>query len=279
MAWIELHQTLPSHRKIKKLKRLLKIKTPQAVGHLAMLWLWAVDNAPDGDLSQVDAEDIAEACEWPKDAEDFVAALKEAGLIDDDRRLHDWDEYAGRLVDQRENKKKKDRDRQRRYRAKKAEAAHADKSVTHDDVTRDRGVSHTDVTLLPDSTVPDSTRQYQTPRTTDVRGEGCHGPSRPSSVGEVEEYAREIGSQADPRKWWDHFQELEWKIDGEALTDWKAVFRSTHKWNRWQPDRGKGVPKAQDFQPSAERIETNARWLDEFLDEEGGGPIGEEGKT
>ena len=37
MAWIELHQNLPAHRKVKKLKRLLKIKTPQAVGHLAML--------------------------------------------------------------------------------------------------------------------------------------------------------------------------------------------------------------------------------------------------
>ena len=58
MAWIELHQNLPAHRKVKKLKRLLKIKTPQAVGHLAMLWLWAVDNAPDGDLSALDPEDI-----------------------------------------------------------------------------------------------------------------------------------------------------------------------------------------------------------------------------
>ena len=52
MAWIELHQTLPSNRKTMRLKRLLKIKTPQAVGHMCMLWLWAVDNAADGDLTR-----------------------------------------------------------------------------------------------------------------------------------------------------------------------------------------------------------------------------------
>jgi len=261
MAWIELHQTLPSHRKIKKLKRRLKIKTPQAVGHVAMLWLWAIDNAPDGDLSQVDPEDIAEACEWPKDAEGFVAALKEAGLIDEDMRLHDWDEYAGRLADQRENRRKKDRERQARYRAKKAEASNAGKNVTHDAVTRDKSMSHTDVTPLPDSTGQDSTRQNHTPRTTDVRGEGCHVASRPSSVGEVAEYARSIGSPASAQEWWDYFRERDWKVKGEPMTNWKSVFQSTHEWKRFRPQSA--APR--DFQPGAERIQQNADWLDEFL--------------
>lgn len=266
MAWIELHQTLPAHRKIKKLKRLLKIKTPQAVGHVVMLWLWSIDNAPDGDLSQVDAEDIAEACEWPKDAEDFIAALKEVALIDEDMQLHDWGDYTGRLVEQRDNKKKKDRERQARYRERKAETCNGDKSVSHDNVTRDKSVSHANVTALPDSTRQDSTRQYQTPRTTDVRGESCHGPSRPSSVEEVAEYARSIGSPADAQKWWDRFQELGWKIDGDPLTDWKAVFRSTHMWERWRPGRTAGPAQPKDCQPTPERIQQNADWLDEFLD-------------
>ena len=120
MAWIELHQTLPTHRKIMKLRRILKIKTPQAVGHVAMLWLWSIDNAPDGDLSKVDVEDIAEACEWPRGAETFVSAMKEAGLIDADMKLHDWDEYTGGLMEKREDRRKKDRERQARSRAKKA---------------------------------------------------------------------------------------------------------------------------------------------------------------
>lgn len=124
MAWIELHQTLPAHRKIMKLRRILKIKTPQAVGHVAMLWLWSIDNAPDGDLSRVDIEDIAEACEWSRSAATFVSAMKEAGLIDGDMKIHDWDEYTGQLMEKREDRRKKDRERQARYRAKKA-AQHA----------------------------------------------------------------------------------------------------------------------------------------------------------
>ncbi len=120
MAWIELHQTLPNHRKIMKLRRILKIKTPQAVGHVAMLWLWSIDNAPDGDLSRVDIEDIAAACEWTKSAETFVNAMKAAELIDDDMKLHDWGEYTGQLMERREERRKKDRERQARYRAKKA---------------------------------------------------------------------------------------------------------------------------------------------------------------
>ena len=107
-----------------KLRRILKIKTPQAVGHVAMLWLWSIDNAPDGDLSRVDIEDIAEACEWSRSAATFVSAMKEAGLIDGDMKLHDWDEYTGQLMEKREDRRKKDRERQARYRAKKA-AQHA----------------------------------------------------------------------------------------------------------------------------------------------------------
>ena len=48
LAWIELHQTLPQSGKLMRLKRELRIRTPQAVGHLCLLWLWALDNAPDG---------------------------------------------------------------------------------------------------------------------------------------------------------------------------------------------------------------------------------------
>lgn len=170
MAWIELHQNLPAHRKVKKLKRLLKIKTPQAVGHLAMLWLWAVDNTPDGDLSALDPEDIAEACEWPKDAEQFVQALTEAGFIDPDAKLHDWSDYAGMLLDRRENQREQNRKRQQRYRNKRKADSNATESnastqdsnhVTHDDnvsVTRYESVSNAPVTALPNLTIPNHTK-------------------------------------------------------------------------------------------------------------------------
>ena len=109
MAWIELHQTLPTNRKTMRLKRLLKIKTPQAIGHMCMLWLWAIDNAPDGDLSSFDADDIAEAGGYTgKDPSAFVDALIGAGFVDDDGdnlHLHDWMDYAGGLIEHREERK------------------------------------------------------------------------------------------------------------------------------------------------------------------------------
>lgn len=178
MAWIEVHQTLPTHRKIKKLKRLLKIKTPQAVGHVVMLWLWSIDNAPDGNLSPADIEDIAEAAEWSGNAEKFVSALTDAGFVDDDMHLHDWGEYAGRLMDQREERRKKERDRKAQYRAKKR-AEKEDKpdedmpdlQDSPEHVPRDSPVDDGTVPPLPNLTKPNPTRpDISSPHTTAPAG-------------------------------------------------------------------------------------------------------------
>lgn len=119
MAWIELHQTLRDNRKTMKLKRLLNIKTPQAIGHLCLLWLWAIDNAPEGDLSPFVAEDIAEVCEYPlSKAAELLQALIESGFIDQDMHIHDWNEYIGKLIATREYKREQARIRQQRYREK-----------------------------------------------------------------------------------------------------------------------------------------------------------------
>ena len=164
MAWIEVHQTLPSHRKIKALKRELKIKTPQAVGHMVMLWLWAVDNAPDGDLSRIDPDDIAEAAEWPKDGKTFVDAMIRAGFLDDDMRLHDWGEFSGMLMEKREAKRASDRERQqrRRDRLKKEAEKSGDMRDSHAPVTCDTTVTSRPG-HAPNSTVPYSTMYISPP--------------------------------------------------------------------------------------------------------------------
>lgn len=113
MAWIELHQTLPTNKKILRLKSILKIDTPQAVGHLCMLWLWAIDNAQDGNLQNFLNEEIAEISGWRKNADAFVDALKTSGFVDDDMHIHDWDEYAGKLIE----KRKSDAERKRTVRS------------------------------------------------------------------------------------------------------------------------------------------------------------------
>lgn len=65
MAWIELHQSLPQHRKLLALRDALGLRTPAAIGHMCLLWLWALDNAPDGDLSALPAKQLARSASTP----------------------------------------------------------------------------------------------------------------------------------------------------------------------------------------------------------------------
>lgn len=119
MAWIESHQELGRHPKTKRLARAAGIGIPAAIGHLHLLWWWAMDFAQDGELTNYTDEDIADAAIWDGIAHEFMNALIEAGFIDGtegNRRIHDWWEYAGRLIDKREQ----NRERMKRARAAKA---------------------------------------------------------------------------------------------------------------------------------------------------------------
>lgn len=110
MAWIESHQDLRNHPKVARLRRLLDIDLPRAVGTLHLLWWWALDHAEDGDLREYDALDIADACCWDGDPDALLKALVDCGpgercgfvgVIDGHYELHDWDIYAGRLIEAR----------------------------------------------------------------------------------------------------------------------------------------------------------------------------------
>lgn len=102
MAWIPSHQEIRDHPKTLRFARKLGVSVPTAVGHLHLVWHWALGLAPDGDLSKFDAEDIAIGAMWDGDPEVFVDALMKcgpggaAGFLDVDMRLHDWDAHGGR---------------------------------------------------------------------------------------------------------------------------------------------------------------------------------------
>lgn len=133
LAWIELHQTLPQSGKLMRLKRELRIRTPQAVGHLCLLWLWALDNAPDGDLARFTPEEIAEVCQYTgRPPGKLLQTLITVGFVDEDLRLHDWNEYAGRLNEVRELQRIQARDRQRKRREKLRQAKEADAASERD---------------------------------------------------------------------------------------------------------------------------------------------------
>lgn len=104
MAWIEVHQALFTHRKTLALTDILDLPEVYVAAHLIALWTWALDNAPDGVL-HVRRTIVARACQWSGDADALCDALIEAGFLEagegDVLIIHDWHDYAGRLVEKR----------------------------------------------------------------------------------------------------------------------------------------------------------------------------------
>jgi hypothetical protein len=99
--WIQSHQSLADHPKTRILCRLLECPRTQAIGMLHLLWWWALDHAPSGDLAQASTLEIACAAEWPGDPDQLVEGLIHAGFLDPDRTIHNWESRGGRLVQQR----------------------------------------------------------------------------------------------------------------------------------------------------------------------------------
>jgi DnaD/phage-associated family protein len=97
------------------------------------LWLWALDNAQDGDLSGFSPDEIAEVMEWTgKDPQKLINALIESGFLDDSMNIHNWHEYAGRLIE----KRKTDAERKRTSR-RKSDSCPQDVRETSDVLPRD----------------------------------------------------------------------------------------------------------------------------------------------
>jgi hypothetical protein len=116
VSWIEVHQALPTHAKTMEMATLLDVPEVNCVGHLVCLWLWAVDNAKDGWLNAARPVVIAKAARWPGEPGRFVDALLGAGLLDEDGVIHNWDRYAGRLMERRERVNEKTKVRMQEYR-------------------------------------------------------------------------------------------------------------------------------------------------------------------
>ena len=150
MAWIESHQSLLRHPKVSRFARILGISKAEAIGRLHMLWWWSLDFAQDGDLSRYDPDDIAETSDWSGDPNLFVTALIQSGFCDDNPlRIHDWNDYAGRLMERRE----KNAERQRISR--KNIGVRFEQSTQARDVRVTSQVRH--IATVPNRTVPNST--------------------------------------------------------------------------------------------------------------------------
>lgn len=137
MAWIEVHQSLMTHRKTMRLCRLLKMDNFAVCGRLQALWCWALDNAPDGVIAWADLESLPGVMGWKGEPQKLIDALLESGFVDrsdgeSGLLIHDWDDYAGKLIDHR----KANADRQRAWRERR-------KSDTEDDSNTSRNANIT----------------------------------------------------------------------------------------------------------------------------------------
>lgn len=113
MAWFEAHDSLPRHPKTLELSRLLKLNQYEAIGLLWLLFDWGLIAAEkDGRLPKMQAFHIARALDWPdKKADMLTEALVSSGFLDclpdGEYAIHNWYDYAGKLMDKREADRKR----------------------------------------------------------------------------------------------------------------------------------------------------------------------------
>lgn len=99
--WIKSYVNLADHPKVHSLALELQIEVPHAIGILHLLWWFTLRFSwRNGNLKNFSDELIAKACHWQKTPTTLIAALKKAHFLDD-YKIHDWHDFAGRLVKDR----------------------------------------------------------------------------------------------------------------------------------------------------------------------------------
>lgn len=195
MAWIESNQEVGRHPKTRKLARRLGISLPAAVGHLHYLWWWALDFAQDGDLDKYDNDDIADAMCWDGDSDQLVEALVDVGYIDCNERgelvLHDWRDYAGKLLERRE------KDRARKNKPKETEAIPQEFQRNSNGTKKETdGIRKDSSVTVPNSTIHNSIDPPLSPQ-----GEETP-PSQDKQFSEFwQEFPKKVGKKAACKAW------------------------------------------------------------------------------
>ncbi len=246
--WIALYQTIGKHPKTIKAAVRLKVPIPAMVGHLALLWLWCLDFAQDGDLTGYEDQILADAAMWTGDAIAFVEALvncnpregrpgflkRTDGLL----LIHDWDDYAGKLIDRRQrNADKQKAYRERQSKPDKESAPGVDSYVTDTLPSRNP------------TTVPNQTEHNRT-HTTKPAGECARIECEPTTPrGEPfaftdwfeNEYPKKESRQAALAEW------LRVGPDNQVTA---AIVRDTRQKAlspQWAEQNGRFIPKPQNY--------------------------------
>lgn len=209
MAWIQVHQQLKDHRKLLAAADELEIEPAHMLGLLTSFWLWALDNAPSGSLDGISNRMIARAAQWNGAPDVFVDAMAGAGLLDkmDDETLaiHDWYEYAGKLIDQREAEK--NRSRARRAAAAAAAASTSDDRRTTTGQTADG--TNDDQKKTAGRVKQSTPKQTKPEQTRETEGDLPHTPKTEAKPDAQEcrfaefwtQYPKKVGKKAAQNSW------------------------------------------------------------------------------
>jgi len=215
MAWIESHDTLALHHKTQRLAEELSVSIPYVIGTLHLLWYFCLQQSwKNGDLSKYTPRAIATFCHWDKDPSMLIKALQKAGFLDG-LIVHDWLDFAGRLV--------KDRISYIRSNGKRK------KSVRKPSVLRGQPYP-----TVPNPTVPNSNKSKTFKKPTPEQ---------------VTEYANSIGYSLDGHRFCDSYETKGWVVGKSPMKNWKACVR-TWKNNKHESNKSNGstVP---DFEKKA----------------------------
>ena len=98
MAWIRIEQSLVQNRKLYSLKSALRIDTAKAVGTLALLWLWAIDNARGGSLGRISDRQLAEICQFSPRRAAELRDEEEALKKEREEAEKQWEEDTSKTV-------------------------------------------------------------------------------------------------------------------------------------------------------------------------------------
>lgn len=188
IPWIQVYSNLIRHPKVTKLADKLglscKDTSPNVVaaGMLVSLWLWAAQNATEGDLSECSDRAIAEAAEYKKKPSVFVDALMDAKFLDNDRKLHDWSEYAALLIDCNERQREQTRKRVAKHRARKKAQQ---QEYGNDTCNQKCNVTQTqsNAPTIPNHTVPNLTIPYLSGGAGVIAGAGEASEKELASIG------------------------------------------------------------------------------------------------
>ena len=118
-VWVPCYDSIREHYKTYSLANDLGITTYAAIGIVMSVSVWACDVAEDGNIGRHPNKAIARAVGWEGDPAELVDALVRSGFLDWDEEtltIHNYKDYNGRLVAQRE--KARERKRAQRERDK-----------------------------------------------------------------------------------------------------------------------------------------------------------------